>query len=408
MNIFKYLKSACIIILFAWISFFPQPVQDKYWLYGKIFVGAFLLLLILNKKYLRHLFSFRDWPLWLFFLCLSSGMVCATNKAIALKTYLYLITNFFFLFYIGKALFRFDEDRNMVSAVIFICCAVVALIGIIQLFFAASIFYKYFIFEIHYSPRELRLQSTQYNPIILGSFLLGAFPFNFYFLRNGPPYRKLLGIFCSLFCIIVIIFTFSRSAFLGLIAMLSFWLWKKERKKALVVLFCILLLFVIIFSFQKGAHFNRFGSNSFPLLIENDIYRVKLTVMSLKMFGDHPFFGVGFNHFRTKFSEYYNKAEELPPYEFRVPDNMYLTLLSETGIVGASGFFVFIFFLFGRGLKVFNKFKYENIGYMLLIVLAALAGLLTNMAAYELFYWDNPYMIFCLICGFIQGAMFSL
>jgi O-antigen ligase len=87
---------------------------------------------------------------------------------------------------------------------------------------------------------------------------------------------------------------------------------------------------------------------------------------------------------------------------------MYLTLLSETGIIGAAGFFVFIFFLLRKGLKVFNKFRYENMGYMLLVALAALVGLLTNMAAYELFYWNSPYMIFCLLCGFIQGATAAL
>jgi len=229
-------------------------------------------------------------------------------------------------------------------------------------------------------------------------------PFNFYFLRNRPLSRKLLGIFCSLLGIIVIIFTFSRAAFLGLIAMISFWLWKKGRKKMLVVLFGLLILFITIFSFQKSVKFNQFG----PLAIKKDSYRFELIVMSLKMFEDHPFFGVGFNHFRMKFGEYYNKAEEIPPYEFRVPDNMYLALLSETGIVGAFGFFVFIFFLLRRGLRAFNKFKYENIGYMLLIALTALAGLLTNMAAYELFYWNSPYMLFCLLCGFVEGVMPAL
>ena len=444
MNIFKYLKTACVTALFAWIALFPQPVQDSYWLHIKIFSGLFLLFLALNKKYLRHLFSFQDWPLWLFLLCLLSGIACATSKNTALKTYLYLVTNFFTLFYIGKALFRFDEDRELVSIVISVCCAIIVVIGIVQLFFAESIFYRYFIFGAHYRPRDLRLQSTQYNPIVLGSFLLGSLPFNFYFLRGRSLYRRILGIFCSLLCVIVILLTFSMAAFLGLTAALSFWLWKKERKKILIMLLGLLVLFAVTFSLQKSVNFKRLSPNRILLSAEKDNYRFKLVIMSLKMFRDHPFFGVGFNHFRIKFLEYYDKAKELPRYEFRlpdnmyppyefrlpdnmylfmerydrisgrphyefrVPDNMYLALLSETGIVGALGFFVFIFFLFRRGLKNFNRLKYENTGRAALIALTALTGLLVNMAAYELFYWNNPYMLFCLICGFIQGAMVDI
>jgi O-antigen ligase len=404
-DIAKPLRTIFLIILFAWIALFPQPVQEIYWLYIKIFSVLFLLVLTLGKKYLRRLFSIQDLPLWLFLLCLLSGIACATNKNTAFKTYLYLVTTLLSLFYIGKALFRFEEDRELVCIVISACCAIVAVIGIVQLFFAESIFYRYFISEVHYNHKELRLQSTQYNPIALGSFLLASLPFNFYFLRARSLYRRIWGISCSLLCVTVIVLTFSKAAFLGLIAAVSFWLWKKGRKKILVLLLGLLVLFVTIFSFQKSVNFNRLGSNGVLLTTGKDNYRFRLVTMSLKMFRDYPFFGVGFNHFRIKFMEYYDKAKKPPLYKFRVPDNMYLTLLSETGIVGTFGFFVFIFFLFRRGVSNFNRLKYENNGHMPLIALTALAGLLVNMAAYELFYWNSPYMVFCLICGFIQGTM---
>ena len=108
-----------------------------------------------------------------------------------------------------------------------------------------------------------------------------------------------------------------------------------------------------------------------------------------------------------RFYEYYaGTGREL--YEFMIPDNMYLTFLAETGIIGTSGFLIFIFFLLKRGFKSFKESVDENKKEILLICLSALIGLLVNMGAYELFYWNNPYILFCLICGFIQGAIKNL
>ena len=118
-------------------------------------------------------------------------------------------------------------------------------------------------------------------------------------------------------------------------------------------------------------------------------YRLTRVKMTFKILKDHPLFGIGFNHFRIRFNEYCppeDRGREL--YEFMIPDNMYLTFLAETGLLGASGFLVFIFLLFKRGFKR-------------IIPISSLAGLLVNMGAYELFYWYNPYMFFCLLCGFV-------
>ncbi len=59
--------------------------------------------------------------------------------------------------------------------------------------------------------------------------------------------------------------------------------------------------------------------------------------MTFNMLKDHPFFGVGFKNFRVKFNRYKIDKNENTPMEFRIPDNMYLTLLAETGVVGFSG-----------------------------------------------------------------------
>ncbi len=458
MNILEYLKNVSFISLLAWISFFPQPIQERYWIYVRIFFGAFLLILMLNKKYLRFLFSFKDWPLWLFLICLFSGTVSATDKSVALRTYLYLVTAFLPLFYIGKYLYSSDKDINMVNMVICICAGLVALIGLTELYFGRNILYENFIFNPYYERYvkfNRRPIGTQFHPVVLGSYLLGCLPFSFGLFGKKPLCLKSLGILTSLLCAIVIMWTPCRGVLLGFVALLFLYLWKRQKKRLFILfLFCLILLIMICshrkdsnpyrfesgriilgsddgimseyrlhkinLTLQKDSNPYRFESGRIILgsddgiMSEYRLYRINMTLkvlicrinMTLKILKDYPFFGIGLNHFRIRFNEYYDKATKGPEiYDFQIPDNMYLTFLAETGIVGTLAFLIFIFSLLKRGLRQLSELEDENKKYSLLILISALIGLLVNMGAYDLFYWNNPYALFCLVCGFIQGFL---
>jgi O-antigen ligase len=408
---FKYFKTISLMILFAWISFFPQPVQDRYCIYARVFLTIFLLILMLEKKNIKQLFSLEDWPLWLFLICLAAGTVSAIDKGIAWKAYFYLTITFFLLFYIGKGLYLSNNNRETINLVICICASLVALIGILELYFGKNILYENFIanpFYERYIRFNPRLMSTQFNPTVLGSFLLGCLPFNFYFFKNKSFFLRLLGISSSLLCLSTILLTFSRGVFLGLIAMLLFYLWKRRKVRFLIIFLFFLVFLIPLCSYQKNINVNRFGFNRMligsydSIISEYRLNRIKMTVRILK---EHPFFGIGFNHFRIRFNEYCDKKEKgKESYEFMIPDNMYLTFLTETGIVGTLGFFIFIISLLKGGLRWLKELEDDNKKKILLIALSALIGLFVNMGAYELFYWNNPYMLFCIICGFIQGT----
>jgi len=403
-NILEYLKSICFIILFAWISFFPQPVQDKYWIYTVVFLGVFLLILISSKEYRAALFSLKDWPFWLFLICLFSGTISATNKEVALKTYFYLVVTFFPLFYIGKALFRNEKDRDIICITICLCSCVVAIIGILELYFGKNIIYEKFISNPYYE-RNIgygpQVMSTQMNPAVLGSYLAASLLFGFYLFKKKSFYLKSLAITSSFLCATVIFLTFSRGVLLGFIALVLFYLWKIGKKGLIAIFSVCLILLICVSSYSKAPNLHRFGFNRMVFGIYDSIFstyrldRIKMTNVILK---DHPVSGIGFQHFRIRFNEFYEKAngkqEVQENYEFMIPDNMYLTFLAESGIIGMLGFLVFIIFLLKGVLK---KHK------ILLIPVSALIGLLVNMGAYELFYWNNPYMYFCLICGFVKS-----
>lgn len=402
-----YFLIAFFIILFSWISFLPEPIQGRYVIYTRVYSGLLFLFLILKKGGIRNFFHSQDWPLWFFIACLSSGLVSAQDKKLARETYFNLAFNLFFLFYIGKAMLSEEKNKGRIALVICACSAVAAIIGILELYFGRNILYEKFIANpfyeryVRYQPRPM---STQFNPVILGSYLLGCLPFGFYLLRNRLLYMRLLGIVSLLLCLIIILLTASRGVFIGFIALSLFYLWKNQKRKIILLFLICLIALVSICSFLKDVSLSRFGFNRLILGSYDSIvseYRLSRVKMTAKILRDYPLCGIGFNHFRIRFNEYCperDKGKIL--YEFMIPDNMYLAILSEAGITGALGFSVFILLLFKNGFQRIGEIGKDDKGHLLIICMSALAGLLVNMAAYELFYWYNPYMLFCLFCGF--------
>lgn len=399
------LKNILFICLFAGISFIPESIQDKYGISTKILLGIFLFILILNKNVRKHLFSFRDWPLWLFVLSLLAGVSFAVNKNIASMTYAYLSTTLVLLFYIGKGLFASREDSSKISLVICICSGLVAFFGILEIIYAWNPLYVYFIPNVFYErfiQHPVRPMSTQLNPAALATYLLLTLPFAIYIIQQKSSRMKFFGYAFVVLNITCLILTFCRSSFLGLILMLfSLQFILKKYKKLCIYVSCFLILLAVA-SFLPYP-FNRLspkGIGIFGTGIFSD-YRIIRMQMSWDMLGNLPFFGVGLNNFSILFDQYYpiNSGLSYVPNEIKIADNMYLTLLAEAGIIGLLGFLIFVISLLKRGVAFFNRSKDMTV----LIPVLALIGLLISMGGYELFYWSNPYMLFCLVCGFIAA-----
>ena len=391
----KYLTNICFIVLFAWISFFPQPIQDRYAILTRAFLCIFLFILFLDKNHRKHLFSFKDWPLWLFLAGISLNIISAVDKGAALKTYIYLAVTFAIVFYIGKAIFYHERDRKFISIVICACSGLVAFIGLLEFYFGRNVLYEHFISNPFYQRYiHSRVMSTQLHASVCGSFLLGCLPFNFFLFKDKKPVLRATGIVSFLLSIFVIFLTFARGVFLGLVVFLSFYLWKKNKKAYFFMFILSVIFLMLICSFQNLSIARRFGFEGIVFGYGDSIfsgYRLERYKISLDMIKDHPFSGVGLNNFRIRFNEYCSdnlKGKEM--YEFMIPDNMYLTLLTESGIIGLSGFLIFLFFIFKKSRSI--------------ILTGGLLGLLVNMGSYELFYWNNPFILLCLIFGFIEAA----
>ncbi|TAN60375.1 hypothetical protein EPN16_05425 [bacterium] len=301
-----------------------------------------------------------------------------------------------------------EKNKGRIALWICVCAVVTAIIGILEFYLGRNILYEIFIanpFYERYVKYQPRPMSTQFNPVILGSYVLGCLPFGLFLFRSKPLYLRLLGIFSSLLCLVIIFLTASRGVFLGLIALSLFYLWKRQKRRLIFLFLTCLIALVSICSFLADANLNRFGferliSGSYDSIVSE--YRLSRVKMTAKILKDYPFFGIGFNHFRLRFNEYCPEKDRGKVLnEFMIPDNMYLTFLAEAGITGALGFLIFISLIFKRGFQRIRETENNDKRHFLIISMSALAGLLMNMGAYELFYWHNPYMFFCLLCGFV-------
>jgi len=124
----EHLNLSFIIILFIWISFFPAPIQQRYYLYTYIFLGAMFLITFIQKQI--SLFKPGDFPLWLFLIMVGLNVLFAQKKDIALKTYLDLAIPLFTIYYIVPRGFSSGGKFNLLAKTICLSSIIVSPISL--------------------------------------------------------------------------------------------------------------------------------------------------------------------------------------------------------------------------------------------------------------------------------------
>jgi O-antigen ligase len=395
-----------IVSLLFWISFFPEPLQIKYGLWTKIILISITLFSLIKNRH--NLFcSKKHLPLLILLALFLPSIFSAQNKLVAAETYSDIAVPLFSLYVLSEALFREEKNLFVLAKTICLFSVIVALWGILDILLGKNILYEYLMKNQYYcryvAGTSLRRPiSTQFNPVALGSYLLASLPFNFLLFKQNKGLFNLLGLLGMVLNTIIVILTFSRGVFLGLIALISFYLFNQKKYRLMGLFFIILFLSIFICT-RLPYPFNRLGIDWLGTKNRGILssYRFDRCIMTKRIIKEHPLVGLGFQHFRIKFYEYY-PARDIVPYEVMIADNMYLTILAETGLIGFSGFLIFMLSFLRKfwqqlGILRDNAYRREQ----LLLILSAFVALLVNMGAYELFYWPNQYMFFCILIGSI-------
>jgi putative inorganic carbon (HCO3(-)) transporter len=391
-----------IIVLLGIVSFCPPFIleQHPFWLRGYLLLIFAVLVMNKGLTILRK----SDLPLWVFLVALGINVFFARETSVALGTYINLAVIMLCVYYITAAAVTSSLKFDILVKTICLFSVLSALWGIIDTVAVWNPLYEFYLPNLFYDRYKasgfLRAMSTHCNPVVFGSYLVAGFPFLILLAQSQKDLRqKIAGYFSIAIVTIAILLTCSRGIFMAFVAsliVLLIFLSRDKVRHSMYVLVAV-LVFVIACSFLPYP-FAKYGIQGFVFYEDGIVssYRLARASMAGHMLSSSPFAGIGFQHFRILFNDF--QPLVLPvPYEFMIADNMYLTMLAETGIAGFFSFLLFMFFVFKKiaalkRARIFSCF-----------LLASLTALLINMGAYELFYWFNPYIYFCLLIGLVEG-----
>lgn len=171
-----------------------------------------------------------------------------------------------------------------------------------------------------YGQQFLRPYATFPHPNVLGAFLIITIPLLTLFAKVQTSWLKIKILLPVM--VIAIIATVSRMSFIGLLMELIFFMHKRLLIFAIFMLFLfapiILTRFSSTFTFDEISLFRREDLNG----------------SAVALFLQNPFFGVGVNNFIL------HTANEMVsgPTRFMQPaHNIFLLILSETGLIGLFG-----------------------------------------------------------------------
>jgi O-antigen ligase len=167
----------------------------------------------------------------------------------------------------------------------------------------------------------------------------------------------------SVFLFLTIITTFSTAAMACSFIFFMIFLIKKYKKHkfkligALSLTALVLFLLIQFNSSFKSYFFDKIFASEDTVENTNDVFskvdRLNTTYVGLSMFYDNPVFGVGLSNYSLHYY-HYNLLPELDVVGFkRIPNNIYIEIMSETGIFGI---FTFLYFL----IQIYNIGKRKS------------------------------------------------
>jgi len=224
----------------------------------------------------------------------------------------------------------------------------------------------------------MRPYGTFPHPNVLAGFLLIG-------LILGLPYlfQKNKFLFTSYLCIVVlaVVLSFSRSVWLlGLISFL-FFLGKSKIPKKLFWLAGGFWLIILILVFYLFPHFSTNEAFS---------QRMQLMKAALLMIKVSPLSGVGLNNFIVRLPEFWPVTGFT--YWLQPVHNLYLLVLSETGVVG---FLIFLWFL----ILVFKRLLKSSLGANFPLLMALTAILLLGLTDHYWLTLQQGQLLLALVLG---------
>lgn len=316
------------------------------------------------------------------------------DKSIALSETIRFFS-YIMIFYTIK--FKFNEKSYIKKIIMALYCstAVVAVIGIYQYITGGKGVAKEFKTGFDYT--KVKIPSTLGNPNSLAAFMVIAiFPIIMMIIYEKNKLKKSLYVLFTLAMFFNIVFTYSRSSYVGigvgLICLLFFY-----SLKMLVVLVPVFLFG--FFNSKVRERVLNIASSS------ENVTRFKLWKIALKMVKDHPVLGVGNGNYVTRYDEYVKRYPYLEyGYSHFPAHNSYLKVFSELGIIGMVNFISIIILSIIHVKKFVDTTDDKFFKYFFTGFLAATIAFLVMNTADNLFFVPKVATFFWVLLALSEAA----
>ncbi len=288
-----------------------------------------------------------------------------------------IIAYTFFFVYVWNFAKKSVENKKLLSNSLLGVSIASSVFGWIQFLMIPDI-NAFFVYgwDIH----MLRLVGTFLDPTFLGLIIVFGLIISISKLIEEKD-KRIIPII--LFLLVSLAFTYSRASYLAFFgAMFVVGLTKKKLTKILLIIATItVLLFLLPTEKNNSIKLTR----TFSVIARVDNYKE-----TVRIFKEHPIFGVGFNNLCIARNKYV-AIESFSSHACSGSDSSLLLVLATTGIVG-------LMVLIGVAINIYKKLEKSNEVKVFLISVVALS--VHSLFSNSLFYpWVMGYMFILLAVG---------
>jgi len=364
-----------------------------------VIMGFFAFAFILRTLFKKELRSRRKIPLFNFFLfyliigLISSVLNVNSGQNLWFLFFQFLIPVFFIFYGSYFACKNRNEFLYIISGLILFISAI-GLYAIFEFLTKSNPVETFFApyFPGRWSPfsyveginQYCRVAATLGNSTFLGSTLVAGICLALGFFSYSKTLFKKFAFFCSILInFIALGLSANRGGILGLIIAIlvfSILIGKKKFKEILLYVFlpvllitlCFIWSFALVFLEPRFSLENVLGSSSFQ-------HRINAYYITVNFLRHNPLFGMGF----ANFEEMYYKITT--PFIMQIPtmDNMFLAILSFTGILGLISFASILLSLFGKITIMLKKLAGSEFFLIYTSLFCGLIALLVSFMFYD-------------------------
>lgn len=212
-----------------------------------------------------------------------------------------------------------------------------------------------------------RVYSITGSPNILGSLMVLIIPVavSFMFSEKKLLKKYLFGA-CALVMCATLIFTSSRSAWIGFIAAMGVYFWLKDRRLIILLVLVIIAAYLLVPTI--AGRINYLLSPDY-LVSSASGGRIARWTTGLQYLRQHPVFGLGPGQFGGAVAQ-----------NFKIPDafyvdNYFLKIAVEMGLVGFTAFCIFIYNTLAWGVRAVKRITHPPLRSMAQGIYAGMAGI---------------------------------